>query len=298
MPRPRSRFQGCFTALVTPFVEGKVDFDAIDRLVESQIAAGVAGLVPCGTTGESPTLSHEEHREVVRRVVERTAGRRLVIAGCGSNSTEEAQALTRFATDVGADATLQVVPYYNKPSPEGLYRHFEAIARVSARPVVLYNIPGRTGVNMAPATVARLAALDNVVAIKEASGSLDQVSEIMDLAKIDVLSGDDNLTLPMMAIGAQGVISVASNVVPEDVVALCRCAADGPMDEALAHHRRLWPLVRALFVETNPAPVKAALALLDRGNGELRLPLVPLEAKNLERLRQELVRYGLLERKG
>jgi 4-hydroxy-tetrahydrodipicolinate synthase len=291
------RFFGCFTALVTPFdAEGRVDLAAVERLVEDQIAAGVDGLVPCGTTGESPTLTHEEHRDVIRRVVERVAGRVPVIAGCGSNSTEEALSLTRFAVDVGADATLQVVPYYNKPSAEGLYRHFEAIAKASARPVVLYNVPGRTGANLPPAVVARLFKLANVVAIKEAAGSVDQVSEILDLCEIDVLSGDDNLTLPMLAVGAIGVISVASNIVPADVTALCRTFRDGRLEESRAWHRRLFQLVRALFIEGNPVPVKAALAFLGRGNGVLRLPLVPLEERNAERLRAALVTYGLLER--
>ena len=297
--RGRNRYFGCYTALVTPFdAEGRVDGEALDRHVDDQIAAGVQGLVPCGTTGESPTLTHEEHRDVIRRVVERVAGRVPVIAGCGSNSTDEALSLTRFAVEVGADATLQVAPYYNKPSQEGLYRHFEAIAKASARPVVLYNVPGRTGVNVAPATVARLFKLETVVAVKEAAGSVDQVSEIFDLCEIDVLSGDDNLTLPMLAVGAIGVISVASNVVPADVVALVQRFRDGRHEEAQAHHRRLFQLVRALFIEGNPTPVKAALAFLGRGNGVLRLPLVPLEEKNAARLRAALVTYGLLERPG
>lgn len=294
--RGKTRYHGCYTAIVTPFLDGRIEWDALDRLVDEQIAAGVQGLVPCGTTGESPTLSHEEHRDAIRRVIERAAGKTTVIAGCGSNSTDEAVALTRFATDVGADATLQVVPYYNKPSPEGLFRHFEAIAKVSPRPVVLYNIPGRTGVNMLPPVVARLFRIDNIVAIKEASGSLDQVSELFDLCEIDVLSGDDNLTLPMMALGAIGVISVAANVVPQDVVALCRMFRDGAQDDARAYHRRLYPLVKALFIESNPVPVKAALAFLGKGNGEVRLPLVPLEQKSLESVRAALVRYGLFDR--
>jgi 4-hydroxy-tetrahydrodipicolinate synthase len=295
--RSRTPYHGCYTAIVTPFKEGKVDWAGLDGLLEDQIAGGVQGVVPCGTTGESPTLSHEEHREVIRRTIEKVAGRVTVIAGCGSNSTDEAISLTKYAVEVGADATLQVVPYYNKPTPEGLYRHFEALARAAARPVVLYNVPGRTAVNMLPPTVARLSKIENVVAIKEASGSLEQVSEIFDLTgDIDVLSGDDNLTLPMMAVGAIGVISVASNVVPADVAALCRTFREGRLEEALAFHRRLFPLVKALFIESNPGPVKAALALLGRGNGELRLPLAPLTETNLERVRAALVNYGLLRR--
>ncbi len=291
---PRSRFHGCITAIVTPFREdGSVDGEALDRLVDEQIAAGVQGIVPCGTTGEAPTLSHEEHRDVIRRVVERAARRVPVVAGCGSNSTEEALALTRFAAEVGADATLQVVPYYNKPTQEGLYRHFEAIARATRLPVVLYNIPGRTGVDMAAATVARLARIDTIQAIKEASGSVDRVSEILDLCEIDVLSGDDSLTLPMMSVGAVGVISVASNVAPREVAALCARFAAGDAAGARDLHRRLFPLVKALFCETNPAPVKAALALLGKCGPTVRLPLAPLEEKNRERVREALARFGL-----
>jgi 4-hydroxy-tetrahydrodipicolinate synthase len=296
--RAQKRFHGCYTAIVTPFRDGKVDPEALDRVVDDQLAAGVAGVVPCGTTGESPTLSHEEHREVIRRVVERVAGRATVIAGCGSNSTDEALGLTRFAVDVGADATLQVVPYYNKPSQEGLYRHFEAIAKAAPRPLVLYDVPGRTGVSLAPATVARLFKLETVAAIKAASGSVDYASEVLDLCEIDVLSGDDSLTLPMMAVGAIGVVSVASNIVPADVAALCRAWREGRWEDAVAHHRRLFPLVKSLFIESNPAPVKTAMALLDRGSAEMRLPLAPMEEKNIERLRAALVRYGLLERPG
>lgn len=296
--RAQNRYFGCYTAIVTPFADGKVDFPALDAVIEAQVAAGVQGLVPCGTTGESPTLSHEEHREVIRRVVERVAGRATVIAGCGSNSTEEALSLTRFAGDAGADATLQVVPYYNRPTQEGLYRHFEAISKASPRPIVLYNIPGRTGVNLLPATVARLFKIDNIVAIKEAAGSLDQASELFDACEIDVLSGDDNLTLPMMAVGAIGVISVVSNIVPADVVAMCRKFREGLVDEARAYHRRMFQLVKAMFIESNPAPVKTAMAFLGRGSNAVRLPLVPPEEANAERIRQALVRYGLLERAG
>ncbi|HVY60882.1 MAG TPA: 4-hydroxy-tetrahydrodipicolinate synthase [Planctomycetota bacterium] len=292
------RFFGCYTALVTPFdADGHVDFPALDAHVEAQIAGGVQGVVPCGTTGESPTLSHEEHREVIRRVIEKVAGRVTVIAGCGSNCTDEALSLTKFAVEVGADATLQVAPYYNKPSQEGLYRHYEAIAKASSRPVVLYNVPGRCGVNLAPATVARLFKIENVTSIKEAAGSVDQVSEILDLCEIDVLSGDDNLTLPMLAVGAIGVISVSSNIVPGDVAAMCRAFRDGALDEARAYHRRMFALVRALFIEGNPTPVKTAMAFLGRGNGIFRLPLVPLEEKNAEKLHAALVTYGLLERR-
>jgi 4-hydroxy-tetrahydrodipicolinate synthase len=289
-----ARLHGCLTAIVTPFRDGAIDFAALDALVEEQVSAEVQGIVPCGTTGESPTLSHDEHRAVIRRVVERVARRVPVVAGCGSNSTEEALALTRYAAEVGADATLQVVPYYNKPSPEGLYRHFEAIARASPLPIVLYNIPGRTGVNLLPATVARLARLETVVAIKEASGSLDQVSEILDACEIDVFSGDDTLTLPILAVGGVGVVSVASNVAPREVVALCDHFLAGRQAEALALHRRLFPLVKALFCESNPGPVKAALALLGKCGPDLRLPLAPPDEKNLARVRDALLRFGLL----
>jgi len=296
--RAQRRFHGCFTAIVTPFRDGRVDEEALDRVVDDQIAGGVAGVVPCGTTGESPTLTHDEHREVIRRVVERVAGRVLVVAGCGSNSTQEALDLTRFAVEVGADATLQVVPYYNKPTQEGLYRHFEAIARASPRPIMLYDVPGRAGVSLAPATVARLFQLDHVAAIKAASGSVDYASEVLDLCEIDVLSGDDSLTLPMLSIGAIGVVSVASNIVPADIAALVKSWRDGRLEEAIAYHRRLFPLVKALFIESNPGPVKTAQALLGTGSAEMRLPLAPMEEKNNERLRAALVRYGLLERAG
>ncbi len=295
----RCPFGGAYTAIVTPFhPTGEIDWKALDRLVDEQIAAKIDGLVPCGTTGESPTLSHEEHREVVRRVVERVARRVPVVAGTGSNSTAEALALTRYAAEVGADGALVVVPYYNKPPAEGLYRHFAALARAVPRlPLVLYNIPGRTGINMLPATMARLATEhESIVAVKEAAGSLDQVSEIVAACgdAFAVLSGDDSLTLPMMAVGAMGVISVASNVVPGDVARLCALFREGRTAEARALHLKLFPLVKALFLESNPTPVKAALAQLGRiPHATVRLPLVEPEEKTREKLRQALAAYGL-----
>ncbi len=289
-------FHGCYTAIVTPFAaDGSIDFDALDRLVDEQVEAGVRGVVPCGTTGESPTLSHEEHHEVIQAVVERVAGRVEVLAGCGSNSTEEALSLTTFAAEAGATATLQVVPYYNKPTQEGLYRHFEMIARATKLPVMLYNIPGRTGVALTPATIARLAKIETVRGLKEATGNLDQASEVRSLAPgLDVLSGDDALTLPLFAIGGHGVVSVAANVVPRDVVALCAWAAED-QDRARAIHFKLYPLVKALFIETNPIPVKTALSLLGRCGGDLRMPLCEMEPQNRAKLEQALKAYGLLQ---
>jgi len=289
-------FGGCYTAIVTPFqADGAIDFGALDALCEELIAAGTAGVVPCGTTGESPTLTHEEHRAVVRRVVERVAGRAPVIAGAGSNSTAEAVALTLHAKEVGADATLQVCPYYNKPSQEGLYEHFAAIARASDLPVVLYNIPGRTGISLDPSTVARLAELDTICAIKEATGSMEQTSAILDRCEIDVLSGDDSLTLPLMALGAKGVISVTGNVLPGEMQALCDRMAAGDVDGARQVHRRLYPLFKALFSEPNPVPVKMARHLLGRSGPTVRAPLAPCTDPGRERIRAVLTRLGLLE---
>jgi 4-hydroxy-tetrahydrodipicolinate synthase len=288
-------FRGCYTATVTPFGrDGGVDLATLDRLIDAQIAGGVQGIVPVGTTGESPTLTHEEHREVFRRTIERVAGRVEVCAGCGSNSTEEALSLTRHAAELGATSTLHVVPYYNKPTQEGLYRHFEAIARATRLPVMLYNIPGRTGTALTPATIARLAKLDTVRGLKEATGNLDWTSEVRSLAPdLDILSGDDSLTLPIIALGGTGVVSVASNIVPRDVSDLVAAALCGDLDRARSIHYRLYPLVKALFIETNPIPVKTALGLLGRAGDALRLPLCEMEVANKEKLRQALGRYGL-----
>jgi 4-hydroxy-tetrahydrodipicolinate synthase len=295
MPTKGSKFAGCSVALVTPFRDGAVDEPALRQLVEWHVAQGTPTVCPVGTTGESPTLSHDEHERVIAAVVEASAGRIRVMAGTGSNSTAEAIRLTRFAARAGADASLQVAPYYNRPNQEGLYRHFAAIAEGVDLPLVLYNIPARTGRNIEPETVERLAALGTVVAIKEAAGSLDQVSELVTRTDLTVLSGDDSLTLPMLAVGAEGVVSVIGNLVPRAVMGLIDAFRGGRIDEARDAHRRLFPLCRDLLgLAPNPIPVKAAMELLGRGNGEVRLPLCPLDPAAREALRKTLVRAGLL----
>ena len=275
MPSRGAAFAGMSVALVTPFKNGAVDYAELNRLVDWHAEQGTAGLVPCGTTGESPTLDHDEHDRVVAAVCERANGRLKVMAGTGSNSTDEAIRLTRHAKEAGADASLQVGPYYNKPTQEGYVRHFAAIAEAVDLPQILYNIPGRTGSNILPETVIRLAEqVPQVVGIKEASGSLDQVSQIAGGCDLTVLSGDDSLTLPIMSVGGEGVVSVVGNIVPRDMTALVATYRAGRFAEALAWHRKLFALGRDLLgVATNPIPVKAALKLLGRGTGELRLPL-------------------------
>ncbi|MCX5655997.1 MAG: 4-hydroxy-tetrahydrodipicolinate synthase [Planctomycetota bacterium] len=288
-------FSGSLVALVTPFKNGIVDFATIERLVDWHVEQGTEGLVPVGTTGESPTVDVEEHEKIIATVVKRAAGRIPVIAGAGGNATAEAIELTKFSKDAGATATLQVAPYYNKPTQEGLYRHFAAIAEAVDLPMVLYNIPGRCVVNMTPETIARLAKVPQVVAIKEATGSMDQTSEIIARCDLTVLSGDDSLTLPLMALGAKGVISVVANVVPKDVKRLTSAMLAGDVATARAAHRKLFPLCRALFVETNPIPVKTAMkwaGLME--SDEKRLPLTDLSAASAETLRRAMKEYGLL----
>jgi 4-hydroxy-tetrahydrodipicolinate synthase len=286
---------GCTVALVTPFKDGAVDYAALNASVDWQIAQGTPVLSPVGTTGESPTLTHEEHDRVIATVVERAAGRAKVMAGTGSNSTAEAVRLTRFAAKTGADAALVVSPYYNRPTQEGLYAHFAKIAESVDLPLVLYNVPGRTGRNVEPETVERLARIGPIVAVKEASGSLDQVSELLARTDLTVLSGDDSLTLAMLAVGAEGVVSVVANLVPKDVIGLVDAFRRGDLPEARRLHFKLFPLCRDLLaVAPNPIPLKTALALLERGNGEMRLPLCPPDAKAVDTLRRSLVRYGLL----
>ena len=296
MDRTRGElFAGVTVALVTPFRGGEIDWDDLGRLVDWHAEQGTDALAPCGTTGESPTLDHAENDKVIAAVCERAAGRLLVIAGTGSNSTAEAIQLTRHAKESGADATLQVGPYYNKPTQEGYYRHFAAIADAVDLPQVLYNIPGRTASNMLPETIARLAEVPSVVAVKEATGSLDQASHIASLCNVTLLSGDDSLTLPLMSIGGRGVVSVVGNLVPRDMKALVSAFEAGRPAEALAWHRKLFPLCRDLLsVATNPIPLKAALKLLGRGNGELRLPMTPLDAAAEARVAATLRAYGLL----
>ena len=302
--------QGVLTAMITPFKDGRVDFDQLAANVRYQIENGVDGLVPVGTTGESPTLSHDEHEQVIEQVVKtvqtvatgNSVGRRIwVVAGTGSNSTDEALSLTQHAKDVGADAALMVNPYYNKPTQEGLYRHFITVADAVELPIVLYNIPGRTNITMTPATVARLAKHPHIVAIKEATGSLDIASEIAATCGsgendqgITIVSGDDSLTLPLMSVGANGVISVLSNLIPREVKELVGAAASGDYEHARNIHLHLFPLFKAMFIETNPIPIKTAMAMCGRDSGELRLPLCEMADENRRQLGQVLKRYDLV----
>lgn len=287
-------FQGCYTALVTPFKDGKVDYPALKHLIELQIAGGVAGIVPVGTTGESPTLDMEEHLEVIQFVAQEVNHRCQIIAGTGGNSTAEAVHLSKAMKAMGVDATLQVTPYYNKPSAEGMYRHFVTVAEASELPVVLYNVPGRAGKEIPLATVARLAQHPLVGAIKEAAGSVERVNAIKNLCDLPVLSGDDSLTLPMMSVGASGVISVLSNILPAVMSQLCQLALENNFAEALAIHRKYYPLANALFIESNPIPVKAALADLGLIQEEYRLPMCEMEAANRAKLRAVMAQVGLL----
>lgn len=290
-------FAGTHTALVTPFRSGAIDVDAFRALIESQISAGISGIVPVGTTGESPTLTHEEHSEVIRIAVEAAAGRCKVIAGTGSNSTQEAISLTCDAERLGADAALLVAPYYNKPSQEGLYHHYRAIAEAVKIPLILYSIPGRCGVEIAVDTVRRLAAdCPNIVAIKEAGGTVERVSQLRVALpdSFEILSGDDSLTLPFLSVGAVGVISVASNIIPREVGDLVRTWQAGKPADALAIHRRLYSLFKDLFVETNPVPVKYALSLLGVCSADVRPPLCELAEASREKVRATLNAIGLL----
>jgi len=289
-------FEGSYVALVTPFSpDGKtVDYKALDELVEFQIKGGTDGIVAVGTTGESPTLSHEEHRKVIEAIVKCVNKRIKVIAGTGSNSTDEAVELTTFAKEVGADGALVVVPYYNKPTQEGLYKHFNVVADVGL-PVILYNVPGRCGTALTPKTIARLAAHPNIVAIKEASGSLDQVSEILLQCNLTVLSGDDSLTLGFMSIGARGVISVIGNFVPRKLKDLVEAALKEDYVTARKVHLELFKLSRVMFVESNPIPVKTAMEMLGLCNSAMRLPLCAITEPNKQLVHQTLVENGLLK---
>jgi 4-hydroxy-tetrahydrodipicolinate synthase len=288
------KIQGAMTAIVTPFANGGVDYISLGSLIDEQIAGGIEGIVPCGTTGESPTLTHEEHDKVVEFVVERVAGRVPVIAGTGSNSTEEATRLTRHAAKAGADACLVVNPYYNKPTQEGLFQHIARLGEVGL-PIVLYNIPGRTGIELAPATVARMYdEIEMVVAIKEATGKLDVSSEIAALCDIAIVSGDDSLTLPIASVGGRGVISVLSNLLPGEIRKLCDLIRASDMPAAAEQHRRLFPLFRTMLsMATNPIPIKAALSLAGKIRNELRLPMMPLEADKQTQLVALLNDFGV-----
>jgi 4-hydroxy-tetrahydrodipicolinate synthase len=288
-------FAGLSVALVTPFRDGAVDYDGLRELVDWQVEQGTDCVCPVGTTGESPTLSHEEHDRVIAAVVEQAGGRIRVMAGTGSNSTAEALRLTRHAAKVGADGALVVAPYYNRPTQEGLYRHYAHIAESVDIPIIVYNIPGRTGRNIEVPTFVRLAALDNIVGVKEASGSLDQASDIIAQTDLTILSGDDSLTLPLLAIGGRGVVSVVGNIVPGDMKSLLDSYDAGRTDEATEWHKKLFPLCRDMLgLATNPIPIKTAMRLLGRGTGELRLPMCPMDDASEAKLRRTLAAYGLL----
>jgi len=288
-------FTGAMVALITPFKDGQVDFRTLDELIDFQLENGIDALVPVGTTGESPTLGPAEHKKVIERVVKTAAGQVPVIAGAGSNSTAEAIELTAFSKKVGADATLQVDPYYNKPTQEGFYRHFKTIAEEVDLPMVMYNIPGRCGAGMTPETVVRLAEVENIVAIKEATGSLDQASEIATRCDITIISGDDSLTLPIASVGGKGVISVMANIIPADVKAMTDLILEGDLVSARQWHNKLFALSRnMLSLATNPIPIKAAMAMLGMASAEMRLPMVELQESKKTILRQSLEAYGLL----
>ncbi len=289
-------FEGTYTALITPFSGGDIDYQALGSLIERQVEAGITGVVPCGSTGESATLSHEEHERLIAFTVERVAGRVQVIAGTGSNSTSESVRLTRFAQEQGATGALLIAPYYNKPTQEGLYAHYAKVAESVDLPQIVYNIPGRSAVNIAPETLARLAQLPHVVGVKEASGSLDQVSRTVEACgdQFTVLSGDDSLTLPIMAVGGRGVIAVVSNLAPRPLIELVQAAREGNLLRARQLHYQLLPLMRAMGLETNPIPVKAAIDLLGWARGELRLPLTPLQEAYHAPLKAALVQAKLL----
>jgi len=289
-------FDGAIVALVTPFRDGKVDERALTDLIERCLAEGAAGFVPCGSTGESATLSHDEHRQVVEVTVKAVAGRSKVIAGTGSNNTQEAIALTRHAKAVGADGALLISPYYNKPTQEGIYLHYKAVAEAAELPIIIYNIPGRTASNILPETIARLSKIENIAGVKEASGNLQQISEVARLCgpKFDVISGDDALVLPILAVGGCGVITAAGNVIPGEMAELCSAWAAGDAERALEVHQKIMPLCTAFSLETNPIPIKAALALQGRIGEEVRLPLTKMTAPNVEKLRFAMKDYGLL----
>ncbi|HAN95981.1 MAG TPA: 4-hydroxy-tetrahydrodipicolinate synthase [Planctomycetaceae bacterium] len=295
MARKGSDFAGLSVAIVTPFRDGVLDLPRLREQIEFQIKAGTRCLVPVGTTGESPTLSHDEHERVITETVQIAAGRCKVMAGTGSNSTAEALRLTKWAEKAGADAALMVAPYYNKPTQEGFYAHYKAVAEAVGLPICVYNIPGRTGKNIEPDTICRLGELQNITMVKEATGSLDQASQILGASDLTVLSGDDSMTLPLMSVGGEGVISVVGNVVPSDMIALVDAASRGDYETARVWHHKLFGLCRDMLgLATNPIPVKAAMRLLKRDTGEMRLPMTELEPALVEKLRRSLIGYGLL----
>lgn len=288
-------FAGLSVAIVTPFKNDEVDYARFKEQIEFQIAAGTNCLCPVGTTGESPTLSHEEHERVIAFVCETVAGRIKVMPGTGSNSTAEALRLTKSAEKAGADAALQVAPYYNKPTQQGFYEHFKCLAEETGIPQCIYNIPGRTGKNIEPETIIWLAELDNIAMVKEATGSMDQASAVLGNTNLTVLSGDDSLTLPLLSVGASGVISVVGNIVPQDMVSLLSAFKAGKLSEAQQWHHKLFALCRDMLgLSTNPIPIKAAMKMLSRDTGELRLPMTPLTSDEEVSLRKTLTNYGLL----
>lgn len=290
-----SAFAGLSVAITTPFKDGAVDYATLKTQIDFQIAAGTKCLCPVGTTGESPTLSHDEHEAVIHAVIQHAAGRIKVMPGTGSNSTSEALRLTKFAAKAGADAVLVVAPYYNKPTQEGFYQHYKALAEAIDKPICVYNIPGRTGKNIEPETIARMAELKNIALVKEATGSLDQASQTRALTNLTILSGDDSLTIPLMSVGGEGAISVVGNIVPKDMIAMISAFAAGNTAEALRIHLKLFPLCRDMLgLSTNPIPIKCAMKMLGRDNGDLRLPMTPLTSAEEAKLKQSLVNYGLL----
>ena len=298
MPRKEvGMFSGSIVAIVTPFNNGKVDEKALGELVEWHISSGTNAIVPCGTTGESATLEYDEHYRVIELVIKAANKRVPVIAGTGANSTDETIMITKEAKKLGADAALLVAPYYNKPTQEGLYRHYKAVAEAVKMPLILYNVPGRTAVNILPSTVARLAEIKNIVAIKEATGDMKQVSEVIRLCgdSITVISGDDFTTFPLLALGGKGVISVTANVAPREVSDMCRLWGKGKHEEARSLHYKLEPLNQAMFIETNPIPAKTALAMMGRIREEFRLPLCEMSDANKEKLRKTIRDFGLIK---
>ena len=288
-------FAGLSVALTTPFKDGQVDYELLSEQVEFQIAAGTTGLCPVGTTGECPTFSHEEHEKVISSVIQTAAGRIKVMPGTGSNSTAEALRLTRWAAQEGADAALVVAPYYNKPTQQGFYEHFKALAEAVDIPICVYNIPGRAGKNIEPETIIRMAEVPGIALVKEATGNMDQASQILNATDLTVLSGDDSLTLPLLSMGAQGVISVVGNIVPQDMIAMIDAWNAGDLKAAQERHHKLFPLCRDMLgLSTNPIPIKAAMAMLGRDTGDLRLPMTSLSESEMVELRKTLTSYGLL----
>lgn len=295
MTRKGSDFAGVSVALVTPFKTGQIDYAKLREQVEFQIDSGTHCLCPVGTTGESPTLSHEEHQKVISEVIQFAGGRIKIMAGTGSNSTQETISLTRWAEKEGAHGALVVAPYYNKPTQEGFYQHYRALAEATSLPICVYNIPGRTGKNIEPETICRLAEIKNITMVKEATGSMDQASQILGSTNLSVLSGDDSMTLPLLAVGGEGIISVAGNIVPQDLLGLVNAFQSGDLPAAHAAHHKLFPLCRDMLgLATNPIPVKAAMQLLGRDTGELRLPMTPLTDSQAAQLKTTLTAYGLV----